>query len=127
MKIDTHLKINQRLCGTPLEVAEGRALVEMATTEEMVADDQGLVHGGFVFGMADYAAMLSVNHPYVVLASSNCIFHKPAKLGQTLHARANVVDKNGRKQMVKVEVRAGEVLVFSGEFACFVLSSHVLT
>jgi len=36
----------------------------------MAADARGLVHGGFTFGLADYAAMLAVNEPTVVLASA---------------------------------------------------------
>ena len=63
----THLAIDRRLCGEPLEIAEGSAIVVLVTLPEMAADDRGLVHGGFVFGLADYAAMLAVNDPLVVL------------------------------------------------------------
>lgn len=32
----------------------------------MAADEYRLVHGGFIFGLADYAVMLAINEPTVV-------------------------------------------------------------
>ncbi len=126
MKIDTHLAINQRLCGRPLMVGGGRARVELLTVAEMAADKEGLAHGGFVFALADYAAMLAVNHPYVVLGGAVCKFQKPVMVGQTVVAEAQLSESNGRKSLVKVEARVGDMLVFSGEFTCFILDGHVL-
>ena len=40
-----------------------RAVAALTTDPEMAADDRGLVHGSFTFGLADYAAMLAVNDP----------------------------------------------------------------
>lgn len=48
MNIDTHLNINQRLCGTPALVDSGFTPVEMVLTAEMAADAAGLVHGGLI-------------------------------------------------------------------------------
>jgi len=45
----------------------------------MAVDQMGLVHGGFTFGAADFAAMAAVNDPNVVLVSSECRFFKPCK------------------------------------------------
>lgn len=126
MNINTHLEINQELCGKPVLVADKMAIVEMIATSQMAADREGLVHGGFVFGMADYAAMLAVNHPYVVLGSANTVFQKPVKVGEHLRAIARIVESKGRRHTLQVEVKRDDELVFSGEFACFVLDSHVL-
>ena len=90
------------------------------------AVERGLVHGGFVFGLADYAAMLAVNHPDVVLGGAETRFLKPVAVGERLLARAEVLEASGRKSKVKVEVlREGEV-VMTGDFACFTLDRHVL-
>ena len=82
--VRTHLGIDRRLCGEPVELSEGRAVVRLATVAEMAADERGLVHGGFVFGCADYAAMLAVNDPNVVLGSGSLRFAKPVRVGETL-------------------------------------------
>ena len=68
MEIRTHQQIDPALCGRPVSLAPGRAEVTLEMTPAMAVDAEGLVHGGFVFGAADHAAMLAVNHPHVVLA-----------------------------------------------------------
>jgi uncharacterized protein (TIGR00369 family) len=122
----THQAIEPRLCGEPRELREGYCRVEMTTGDEMRADERGLVHGGFVFGLADYAAMLAVNEANVVLGSAQARFLKPVVTGEILSAEATVVERDGRKQIVAVDVeRAGE-LVFRGEFVCFIPDEHIL-
>jgi len=122
----THLAIDPRLVGEPLELATGSASVALMTQPEMAADERGLVHGGFVFGLADYAAMLAVNHPHVVLGGAEVRFLKPVAVGERLVSRATVEEADGRKSRVRVEVRRGEETVMSGSFVCFTLERHVL-
>jgi uncharacterized protein (TIGR00369 family) len=129
MQVRTHLAIDPRLVGSPAEIAEGTARVELATVAEMAADERGLVHGGFVFGLADYAAMLAVNEPNVVLGSSEVRFLRPVVTGERLVAEAAVEERAGKKIRVKATVRRadgdrGDVL--SGTFVCFVPERHVL-
>ena len=126
MHPQTHLAIDRRLCGEPLEIGEGSAAVVWTALPEMAADERGLVHGGFVFGLADYAAMLAVNHPNVVLGSAEVRFLKPVTVGERLVARATLEETDGRKSRVQVEVRRGEEAVMSGAFRCFTLERHVL-
>jgi acyl-coenzyme A thioesterase PaaI-like protein len=125
----THLAIDPRLVGTPLEIADGSAHVVLVTLPEMAADERGLVHGGFVFGLADYAAMLAVNQPNVVLGSSEIRFLKPVMVGERLVAEA-VVEKTegtaGKKIKVRAVVRRGEEEVLTGSFLCFTPERHVL-
>ena len=126
MNIDTHRKIDHQLCGHPLLVESGTSSVELVTTAEMTADDKGLVHGGFIFGAADYAAMIAVNHPHVVLGASDVKFLKPVRVGETVLARAQVQEVKGKKYWVSVSVSKDEIEVFQGMFTCFVLDKHVL-
>ena len=100
--------------------------VELIAVDEMAADEMGLVHGGFVFGLADYAAMLAVNDPHVVLGSASTTFLKPVKVGESLVAEAKVTAVKGKKRTVSVVVKRDTVPVFEGELICFVLENHVL-
>ena len=131
--IRTHHALDRELCGTPVALAEGTATVSLVTTSRMQADAHGLVHGGFVFGLADYAAMLAVNHPNVVLGSANVRFTAPVALGQRLRARAVLVREAGRRREVEVEVTViadtpdtPDDIVLAGTFHCAVLDRHVL-
>lgn len=126
MKANTHRALSARLCGELRELREGEAVVELRATEEMRADEHGLVHGGFVFGLADHAAMLAINDPLVVLGSAESRFVAPVAVGDTLLAQARLRTVEGKKHIVDVEVRAAQAVVFSGTFVCFVPRQHVL-
>ncbi|MEJ2037321.1 MAG: hotdog domain-containing protein [Desulfosarcinaceae bacterium] len=126
MMIKTHEAIDQSLCGIPLAVEEGCSQIELKTTQAMAADASGLVHGGFLFGLADYAAMIAVNHPNVVLGSAEVKFLKPVRVGETVIAQAKVEEVQGKKRWVAVAVTKGEETVFQGMFTCFTLERHVL-
>jgi uncharacterized protein (TIGR00369 family) len=124
--IRTHLAIDRALCGKPLFVDDGKSQVVFTALPEMAADKSGLVHGGFVFGLGDYAAMLAVNHPNVVLGSADVKFLSPVQVGDTLEAQASVQKVDGKKQLVDVVISQQDKKVFTGRFTCFVLEAHVL-
>lgn len=123
---NTHANIDAELVGAPVELSAGNATVELTTTARMAADERGLVHGGFVFGLADYAAMLAVNDPNVVLGAAETRFTKPVTVGQKVVARATVKEEKGKKRIVEVTATRDDDTVFEGTFTCFVLPKHVL-
>lgn len=127
MKIKTHKNIDKKLCGNPIIVNKDFSEIELNTQTTMAVDSTGLVHGGFIFGLADHAAMIAVNHPNVVLGSADVKFLKPVKAGEKIVARATITIKDGKKQKVSVTVSRGNDPVFQGEFTCFVLDAHVLS
>ena len=130
MTATTHLAIDRRLCGEPVALAPGEATVAWTAPPEAAADAAGLVHGGFVFGVADHAAMLAVNEPTVVLGSAEVRFSRPVVVGEALLARARVEEASGqtsgRRRIVAVTVSRGEEAVFSGRFIALVPDRHVL-
>ena len=127
MKILTHNKINTTLCGNPVFTDNGSSQVEMQTDDTMLVDEYGLVHGGFIFGLADHAAMIAVNDPNVVLGGARVKFIKPVQSGQKVIAKAKTETIEGKKHIVTVIVNHDETKVFEGEFNCFVLEKHVLS
>ena len=122
----THLAISGRLVGEPLTLDEGTASARLMTSSEMAADERGLVHGGFVFGLADYAAMLAVNDPLVVLGGADVRFTSPVAVGDEVVASARIVETKGKKRRVEVRARVGDREVLSGTLNAFVLDEHVL-
>lgn len=124
--IKTHKTISNELCGCPELLEDGVSRVVLLCKDNMSADESGLTHGGFIFGLADYAAMIAVNHPNVVLGSSEVRFLKPVKTGETVVAEAKVAQNEGKKRIAEVVVTRGEEKVFEGTFTCFVLDRHVL-
>ena len=127
MNIKTHNKINPKLSGEVIELAEGKtATVRLETNEDMLADDKGLIHGGFIFSAADYCTMITINHPNVVLGSAEVKFIKPLKIGETAFFKSEVLNTEGKKVLVKVDGFKNEDKFFEGTFKCYVLDKHVL-
>jgi len=122
----THLSIDRDLVGVVEELGEGTSRVSLICRADMAADRRGLVHGGFTFGLADYAAMVAVNDPNVVLGAADIRFLAPVKVGQKAVAEARVAEAKGKKRVVPVTVRADGVVVLEGTFTAFVLDRHVL-
>eukprot|EP00929_Paragymnodinium_shiwhaense_P101967 TRINITY_DN6516_c0_g1_i1.p1 TRINITY_DN6516_c0_g1~~TRINITY_DN6516_c0_g1_i1.p1 ORF type:complete len:209 (+),score=35.87 TRINITY_DN6516_c0_g1_i1:90-629(+) len=134
-------RIDQSLCGVPVLIENGRAVVELVPDSRMNADNRGLTYGGFHFGMAGYAAVLAINHPHVVLGDAQVRFLRPVRVGDALVCEAKVLqggDTNLNRAIkkivdVSIRCRAGgegapkrqEAEVFRGRFECFVLEKHV--
>lgn len=128
MKQNTHQKTSRKLIGDVLSIQDDKAIVQLNILEEMLVDEYGLSHGGFTFGLADYAAMVAVNHPNVVLGKAEVKFIKPTVKGDVLTAEATIIDKtDSTKSIVSVTVlNQHQTLVFEGEFVCFSLDKHIL-
>lgn len=125
--VRTHRLLDPDLCGRPVRTGEDEAEVALTATEAMAADEQGLVHGGFVFGLADHAAMLAVNQPNVVLVRAEVQFVAPVSAGDRMVAGARVSpEAGGSRPVVEARVRVGERTVLTGTFHCAVPSRHVL-
>ena len=124
--VQTHEKINMDLCGEVIKLERGYVEVRLVTTPEMIADSIGLIHGGFIFSAADYAAMLAVNERNVVLVGSDCQFLSPVKFHDEVNVIAKVRHKEGRKRNVHVEAFVLDIKVFEGEFKTVITEKHVL-
>ena len=127
-KQTTHLLASKKLIGSVLSIENNSATVKLTITNEMIVDTYNLSHGGFVFGLADYSAMLAINKPTVVLGKATTKFLKPVVLNDEVTAVATVIgNSNEKKITVSVVVKNQKnEFVFEGEFVCFVLDKHIL-
>lgn len=126
INLNTHEKINSLYSGDIEKIEKGYARVSLETHEIMCVDDAGLVHGGFIFSAANYAAMAAVNESNGVLASGNCLFLAPVKIGDIVVFEAKERQKEGRKRDVLVYGFVLDTKVFEGEFKTVVTERHVL-
>ncbi|MDD2653148.1 MAG: hotdog domain-containing protein [Sulfurimonas sp.] len=124
--LTTHERINRDLCGEIEKLEQGYVNLKLVTTQEMIADSMGLIHGGFIFSAADFAAMAAVNERNVVLVASDCQFLSPVKFGDIVNFTAKVRHKEGRKRNVHVTANVLDIKVFEGEFKTVVTERHVL-
>ena len=127
LELNTHLKF-QKKYGQLIERDQEnlKAKVQLEATEEMAVDEEGLIHGGFTFGAADFCAMATVNEPFVVLVRSQCEFMAPVKVGDIVIFESETILKDKRKHEIEVVGKLNEIKVFEGIFGCVVLDKHVL-
>jgi len=123
--LKTHDKIRTNLCGTIIKLDSGYSKTTLQTTKEMVLDDLGLIHSGFVFSAADYAAAVAVNEPNVVIIGSRSKFLAPAKLDDLIEFEATAKFEDSRKREIKVTANINEIKIYEGVFHAVVLEQHV--
>ena len=124
--LQTHLKMNLNLSGEITLIERGYVELRLTTSADMVADDMGLVHGGFIFSAADFAAMAAVNERNVVLVGSDCQFLSPVRLHDEVEFVARVRHQDGKKRDVHVTGHVLDIKVFEGEFKTVITDRHVL-
>lgn len=124
--IKTHQKIKSTLVGNLVELAKNTSKVVLQTTNEMSVDEFGLVHSGFLFGSAEYAAVAAVNEPNVVIIGCRSKFFAPAKVGDLINFEAKGRFEDARKREIKVVGMINEIKVFEGIFQAVLLERHIL-
>ncbi|MCF6331132.1 MAG: PaaI family thioesterase [Sulfurimonas sp.] len=124
--LQTHNKINTDFSGKITKQEKGHVEVTLETSMDMLADDMGLIHGGFIFCAADYAAMAAVNERNVVLVASDIQFLSPVKIGDHVNFIADVRHKEGRKRNINVIGKVLDIKVFEGVFKTVITERHVL-
>lgn len=126
MDLKTHKKIDKRFSGEVVDLKDGYSKVLLKCDQFMSADEEGLVHGGFTFSAADFAAMCAINDPYVVLVGADVKFLAPVVVDDEVIFEANVIDKEKSRAKIEVLGRVGDKEVFRGIFKTYTLNKHIL-
>ena len=126
INLKTHTKIKKYLSGDIVTLKENYAQVKLSCTKEMAVDEMGLIHGGFTFSAADFAAMAAVNEPYVVLIGAVSKFLAPVKVGDIIIFEAYAKFEDARKREIDVVGSINDIKIFEGRFDAVILPEHVL-
>ena len=124
--LNTHQKIKKHLVGNITFIEKGHSKTILQTNEDMVVDTLGLIHSGFIFGAAGYAAISAINEENIVIISSKTKFLAPAKNGDLIEFDAIAKFEDSRKREVKVIGEINEIKIFEGVFQAVVLEKHIL-
>ena len=95
-----------------LQISAGEAVLTMTVKPHMV-NGHGIVHGGFIFTLADSAFAFACNshNERTVAAQCNISFIRPGKLGDRLIATAREVSRTGRSGIYDVRVTVNDTAV----------------
>ncbi|NOX15628.1 MAG: PaaI family thioesterase [Epsilonproteobacteria bacterium] len=122
----THTKVRSSLIGNIISLEHSKSKTTLQTTEEMTVDKLGLIHNGFIFGAAEYAAAIAVNEENLVIISSKVKFLAPAKDGDLIEFIAMAKFEDSRKREIKVIGEINEIKIFEGIFQAVLLENHIL-
>jgi acyl-coenzyme A thioesterase PaaI-like protein len=125
-QLKTHQKIKNIYVGSLSALAKNSAKVILQTTNEMTVDEFGLIHNGFIFGAAEYAAVAAINEENIVIIGCRSKFFAPAKIGDIITFEAKGRFEDARKREVKVLGIINEIKVFEGVFQAVLLEHHIL-
>jgi acyl-CoA thioesterase len=105
-------KASQSLGMELLQAGDGSAVVRMRVTDDMV-NGHGVVHGGYVFMIADTAFACACNShgPVTLAAGADITFLQPTRSGDVLEASARERSTSGRSGVYDVTVRSGADVV----------------
>jgi acyl-coenzyme A thioesterase PaaI-like protein len=126
LTLHTHLTLNEKYSGKVEKLKDGFAEVHLDVVSDMYADEQHLIHNGFIFSSASYTAAAAVNEKYGFVIGSVVNFLTPVRDEDQIVFKAKSRQKIGRKRVVDVIGRVGDVKVFVGEFSVIVMEKHIL-
>jgi len=95
-----------------LRIGPGEAVMAMTVQPRMV-NGHGIVHGGFIFTLADSAFAFACNthNARAVAAQGQISFIRPSKLGDRLIATAREISRAGRSGIYDVRVTVDDVTI----------------
>lgn len=124
--LETHKKISDRFSGYIHSIDKNYAEVYLEIVDEMIADEMGLIHSGFLFSAASFASVAAINNPNAIVIGAQVHFFTPVRVDTTVIFEANSRHKVGKKRIVEVTGRLGDIKVFSGNFSVAVMEQHIL-
>lgn len=123
--LKTHQRTKSNLFGNLITLDRGHSKVNLLTTIDMVVDELGLIHSGFIFSSADYAAATAVNEEHVVIIGARTSFLAPAKVGDLIEFEAKAKFEDSRKREITVTGKINDIKIFEGIFHAVVLDKHI--
>ena len=98
-------RVARELEMTLVEVGAGRATLAMTVTEQMT-NGHGIVHGGYIFTLADSAFAYACNSHGETTVAAQCsiTFLRPSRAGDRLVANAREIGRAGRSGIYDVTV-----------------------
>lgn len=109
-------KISRSLCGEITQMAKNSAVVKFNPTQEMIADDNMIIHYGFIFNSASFCALSAVNEPNSIIIYSEVKFLSPLELGNEVTFKATALHSDLKKREVSVEGFLYNIKIFDAIF-----------
>ena len=115
-------------CGDILLLTRGVANVRFVPEEHMVMDKEAhnsLIHAGYIFNAASYAAMAAINKRHSIMIAADVKFLSPIELGHEVLFKGEALQDDTKKCEVKVEGFLLDIKIFYGIFHIAVFDKKI--
>ena len=108
---------SQDMVGEILDLELGKSGIStMVVSPLMVFEKTKLARGHHIFAQANSLALAVMDAPAAVTGVANIKFKAPAREGEKLVAKAEIVRTRGNKNFIWVKIRSGAQEVFRAKF-----------
>ena len=122
----THKQLDPIYVGHIESLSEGHCIVSFVTTEMMKADNEKMVHSGFLSMSAEYAALCAVNEPNVMMFHMDATYFACARVGDEVMFEARVRHVEGRKREIDVVGKIDSIKIYSCRATVVIPEYHPL-
>ena len=114
------------IIGELIDLELGKVAVStLLVTQDMVLEKAGVLHGYFMYAMADTLSLALVDAEHALTGVANVKYKVPVRAGSKLVARAEVANKRGPRYFIHVFIRSNNVEVFRAKFTIVALDDQV--
>ena len=117
--------MSPNIVGELTEIYRNKVVTRFAPTERMIMDESKMIHAGFIFNAASFAAMAAINKKYSVLIAADVKFLAPIELGHEVIFKAEAIQSDTKKCEVKVEGYLLDIKIFDSLFHIAVFDKKI--
>ena len=118
-------QMSPSVVGDLVDLQRNKAVVHFVPTDKMAMDESKMIHAGFVFNSASFAAMAAINKKYSVLIAADVKFLAPIELGHEVIFKAEAIQSDTKKCEVKVEGYLLDIKIFDSIFHIAVFDKKI--
>jgi acyl-coenzyme A thioesterase PaaI-like protein len=126
-EITVYSKANRETFGDVVEYSDNFAKLSFTTTKDMVIDESGMIHPGYIVSVAIYAAACAANDQLALPVETLSKFITPLEKGKVIEFKATASHSSTRTRDVRVVGKMGDVVVYEGDIKLVVVDKHPLS
>lgn len=116
LELQTCTSLKGELVGSIVKMTYEEVITKFVPTKQMISDESNLIHSGFIFNAANYAAMCLVNQPHAITIGAEVEFLAPVEFEQEMMFLATIKQSNAKKFEISVKGTLLDIKIFEATF-----------
>lgn len=125
IQLEVCKQLKSDLCGIIIQSDKEELITRFQPSKQMISDENDIVHSGFIFNAASYAAMCLVNQPYSLIIKSEVQFLAPLEFGQEMTFIATIRHSNNKQYEVLVKGTLLDIKIFEASFHISIFDKQI--